>query len=124
MDYMLGSGGETIVALIFIVAVFYIILCISICNEGNEPTNDITHIRNPSSNANISPHPNGITLISNIKCLLKGDCPICIEPFKEGDELYRLRCGHIYHTECIEEWININRICPTCRNTIIGDDIV
>ena len=64
---------------------------------------------------------NNITLISNIKCLINDDCPICIEPFKENDELYQLKCGHIFHTECIAEWININHICPTCRKDIINE---
>ena len=66
---------------------------------------------------------NEILLTSNINPpeteQLKGECHICIEDFKENDELYKLKCGHIFHTKCITEWINIESICPTCRSTSI-----
>ena len=74
-----------------------------------------------SSSSSHSSRYDNIILISNIKCLINDDCPICIEPFKENDELYQLKCGHIFHTECITEWININNICPTCRKDVIND---
>tara|TARA_Y100000996_G_C22156108_1_gene492533 strand:- start:150 stop:545 length:396 start_codon:yes stop_codon:yes gene_type:complete len=86
-------------------------------NDDEIPDNlsDVEGDLLPASNSN------NIILISNIQCLINDECPICIEQFKGNDELYQLKCGHIFHTHCITEWININNICPTCRNTVINE---
>ena len=52
------------------------------------------------------------------------DCSICYESMltDESDTdveiIQKLSCGHIYHTECIDKWININNTCPICREII------
>ena len=42
-------------------------------------------------------------------------CSICLEDFDETKEIV-LGCNHIYHTDCIIEWINKDPSCPLCRN--------
>ena len=86
-------------------------------NDDEIPNNlsDVEGDLLPASNSN------NIILISNIQCLINDECPICIEQFKGNDELYQLKCGHIFHTHCITEWVNINNIYPTCRNTVINE---
>ena len=34
------------------------------------------------------------------------------------DSIKTLICGHKFHTECINEWINENNSCPYCRRII------
>jgi hypothetical protein len=29
--------------------------------------------------------------------------------------LYKGRCGHVFHPQCIKKILEINRICPTCK---------
>ena len=47
-------------------------------------------------------------------------CSICGEDLLcAGDcELAQLRCGHIYHEECVLKWIKYaeRRTCPVCRD--------
>ena len=43
-------------------------------------------------------------------------CVICLESSKSNTILFK--CGHYYHKQCIAEWININRTCPICKNTL------
>lgn len=46
----------------------------------------------------------------------KKECPICFENLKIKDEVYLIKCGHLFHKKCLKLWIqkyNIN--CPTCR---------
>lgn len=43
------------------------------------------------------------------------ECCICLDPFNDDDKLIKLRCSHIYHKECFEEWIKNQKICPYCR---------
>ena len=26
-----------------------------------------------------------------------------------------LKCGHRFHTECVEEWFKRSKVCPTCK---------
>ena len=46
-------------------------------------------------------------------------CSICLSEFEENDAIKTLRCGHMFHTECIDPWlINSRALCPVCRRGI------
>jgi len=45
-------------------------------------------------------------------------CCICLETFKEGEEIRRLPCLHIFHTDEISHWLERNHLCPICRTPI------
>ena len=36
-----------------------------------------------------------------------GDCRVCLVDFAGGDRLKTLPCCHIYHVECIDEWLKV-----------------
>lgn len=42
-------------------------------------------------------------------------CTICLGDYEGGEELRLLPCGHCFHAECIDAWLQINRICPMCK---------
>ena len=42
-------------------------------------------------------------------------CSICLENYKKNDIINVLKCGHKYHKNCIDDWINDNNNCPLCR---------
>lgn len=42
------------------------------------------------------------------------NCSICYS----HSPLHILPCGHIYHENCINEWIRIKNSCPLCRQKI------
>lgn len=47
-------------------------------------------------------------------------CVICMcddDPDDETDRaaVRRLPCGHEFHQECIDRWLQTNAVCPTCR---------
>jgi hypothetical protein len=46
------------------------------------------------------------------------NCRICMEDFAEGDELRTLPCFHLFHAHCVDQWLKVNSICPTCRHKI------
>ena len=55
-------------------------------------------------------------------------CSICLEDFKSSDEICHSKsgCGHIYHVECLLEWMMRNADCPICRAVIlspVSDDL-
>ncbi|XP_020592260.1 E3 ubiquitin ligase BIG BROTHER-related-like [Phalaenopsis equestris] len=41
-------------------------------------------------------------------------CVICRLDYADGDTLVMLSCKHNYHTECINNWLQINKVCPVC----------
>lgn len=47
------------------------------------------------------------------------DCAICLSVF-EDDEIGRKLpgCGHAFHVECIDMWLNCHSTCPICRTII------
>ena len=45
-------------------------------------------------------------------------CAICIENFISGEKIIGLECNHIFHSNCILEWFEKSKSCPTCRITI------
>ena len=47
------------------------------------------------------------------------ECPICISEFAKGDVVAELKCGHIFHTDCVSEWVKKHPTCPVCRASTI-----
>lgn len=45
-------------------------------------------------------------------------CPVCIDDFKDGDDLKTLPCLHIYHNHCIDSWLERDNSCPVCKTPI------
>jgi hypothetical protein len=46
-------------------------------------------------------------------------CTICMDDMKEGEEYYNLTCRHIFHIDCIKEYLlNYNHMCPLCKEDI------
>ncbi|ESQ47896.1 hypothetical protein EUTSA_v10021098mg [Eutrema salsugineum] len=41
-------------------------------------------------------------------------CVICRLDYEDNDDLILLPCKHSYHSECINNWLKINKICPVC----------
>ena len=48
------------------------------------------------------------------------DCIICLKVFHEGDPIKQLRCHpeHLFHTDCLHQWLCVKLICPICRAPI------
>jgi len=45
------------------------------------------------------------------------DCSICLDDV--GTKIAsNLGCGHLFHTDCINQWKNINNSCPMCKSAI------
>ncbi|CAJ2635396.1 unnamed protein product [Trifolium pratense] len=53
-------------------------------------------------------------------------CCICQEAFVNGEEIGKLDCAHIFHLNCIKEWLSEKNICPLCkrRGLFVGDDAI
>ena len=47
-------------------------------------------------------------------------CAICLKDYIEHDSICQLSCHetHIFHSECLKEWLKQNYYCPYCRTLI------
>ncbi|KAF7819184.1 E3 ubiquitin-protein ligase [Senna tora] len=53
------------------------------------------------------------------------ECCICLSPYVDGAELYRLPCTHHFHCGCISKWLRTKATCPLCKfNILRGDTLV
>ena len=65
-----------------------------------------------------SPNCFPVKFDSNLNFIGDPLCTIDILGFKKGDMVIVTPCSHIFHPECIKEWINANTIekrCPNCN---------
>jgi hypothetical protein len=50
---------------------------------------------------------------------IEGDCSICITTFELGERIKHLRCDHMFHVDCISEWLSKHsQTCPLCNCTV------
>ncbi|KAF5937495.1 hypothetical protein HYC85_025001 [Camellia sinensis] len=48
-------------------------------------------------------------------------CVVCLNEFQELDMVRVLpNCGHAFHLDCIDIWLQSNANCPLCRSSISG----
>ncbi|KAF3455897.1 hypothetical protein FNV43_RR00539 [Rhamnella rubrinervis] len=45
-------------------------------------------------------------------------CVICRLDYEDGETLTVLSCKHSYHSECINDWLKINKVCPVCSTEV------
>jgi hypothetical protein len=82
---------------------------------------------NPQSNAPPPATENAIASLPKKKLNeemlgpeMKGECTICIDEVRVGDEVLVLPCKHWFHEECASLWLKQHNSCPVCRATIDG----
>mmetsp|Transcript_19492 Transcript_19492/g.22144 ORF Transcript_19492/g.22144 Transcript_19492/m.22144 type:complete len:444 (-) Transcript_19492:562-1893(-) len=47
-------------------------------------------------------------------------CTICQYDLNRGSVVRTLPCAHLYHRDCVDEWLKIEKTCPVCMREI-GD---
>lgn len=51
-------------------------------------------------------------------CVLLRRCVICMMDFIYGDPIRFLPCMHIYHVDCIDDWLMRSFTCPSCMEPV------
>ena len=69
-------------------------------------------------NLNCEKRKNDIIYSKDIVYFNNEGCLICLEEFVEGEECLLFECNHLYHTNCIYQYINTcnkNKSCVICN---------
>ena len=48
----------------------------------------------------------------------KDNCVICMENFEVECETYNLICNHMFHKNCLDEWVKWKQLCPVCNKVL------
>ncbi|KAK7344222.1 hypothetical protein VNO77_13583 [Canavalia gladiata] len=48
------------------------------------------------------------------------ECAVCLNEFEETEKLRLIpKCDHVFHPECIDEWLASHTTCPVCRANLV-----
>mmetsp|Transcript_4131 Transcript_4131/g.8532 ORF Transcript_4131/g.8532 Transcript_4131/m.8532 type:complete len:664 (-) Transcript_4131:276-2267(-) len=50
------------------------------------------------------------------------ECSICLEEHEIGSVAVRMPCAHIFHKNCVVDWLKSHCTCPVCRYELPTDD--
>jgi hypothetical protein len=45
----------------------------------------------------------------------ENECSICINTYEVGDVFITTKCKHMFHYECLQQWVSDHSECPNCR---------
>jgi hypothetical protein len=51
--------------------------------------------------------------------IIESECSICFDNINNNDKLVKCpECKNVFHCECMQKWLKINKTCVLCRNDI------
>ncbi|MCD7463389.1 hypothetical protein HAX54_050461 [Datura stramonium] len=49
-------------------------------------------------------------------------CAVCLNDVVSGEDCRKLpKCGHVFHVECVDTWLECKWTCPICRRQVTDD---
>ncbi|KVH96332.1 Zinc finger, RING/FYVE/PHD-type [Cynara cardunculus var. scolymus] len=53
------------------------------------------------------------------------ECTVCLSAIGEDEQIKELRCGHLFHQLCLDQWLGFgNMTCPLCRDCLMSARVV
>ncbi|XP_020207245.1 E3 ubiquitin-protein ligase ATL31 [Cajanus cajan] len=50
------------------------------------------------------------------------ECAVCLNEFEDTETLRLIpKCDHVFHPECIDEWLGSHTTCPVCRANLVPE---
>eukprot|EP01059_Diplonema_ambulator_P011104 TRINITY_DN21073_c0_g1_i1.p1 TRINITY_DN21073_c0_g1~~TRINITY_DN21073_c0_g1_i1.p1 ORF type:complete len:374 (+),score=95.15 TRINITY_DN21073_c0_g1_i1:85-1122(+) len=51
--------------------------------------------------------------------VIDSKCAVCMCEFEIDDKLRQLTCPHVFHTDCIDQWLSESKKCPVCSVEVL-----
>eukprot|EP00741_Cyanophora_paradoxa_P002226 tig00000571_g2158.t1 len=48
----------------------------------------------------------------------QNECPVCREEFALHQDVRKMECGHVFHDDCLIQWLERHNTCPLCRHEL------
>ena len=78
---------------------------------------------NPTDTAILNNLPETVIEDASKLDVEKKNCVICLEDFKNGDKATVLPCIHMFHSNCLQEWLKTQNSCPICKFKLTTENI-
>ncbi|KAJ7954162.1 RING finger protein [Quillaja saponaria] len=50
----------------------------------------------------------------------ESDCVVCLTTLRDGDQVRKLDCQHVFHRQCLDGWLHHHNFnCPLCRSPLV-----
>lgn len=110
----LDLSSSASIAFVCISAFFCCILVLAYCQcYFNEIGVDIWSLLRKTKPA--SPLLLPLVIYSKAEELTRG-CVVCLDDFEDREAVKVIpACGHVFHPQCIDQWLVVHRSCPVCR---------
>ncbi|XP_009763138.1 E3 ubiquitin-protein ligase RING1-like [Nicotiana sylvestris] len=47
-------------------------------------------------------------------------CTVCMEGFESSVGGKQVSCSHVFHSNCLTNWLSLHNSCPLCRLQVTG----
>ncbi|XP_078151376.1 putative E3 ubiquitin-protein ligase ZFP1 isoform X2 [Carex rostrata] len=71
---------------------------------------------------NLRTHLHKVGVSSDSDASWNDTCIICQGGYDAKDCIGTLDCGHMYHSDCIKEWLVLKNVCPICKKVALSTD--
>ncbi|XP_076923417.1 putative E3 ubiquitin-protein ligase RHA4A [Bidens hawaiensis] len=119
---------------IILFLLFYLFYLKRTFSRSNPSSSSIFHLRTsraqdsstPSQCGEMGPKVNledKLTVISFDEDLYAKElmCCVCLGEFEMNEKLHQIpSCQHMFHAECIRNWLHSNTTCPLCRCSVVN----
>eukprot|EP00927_Polykrikos_kofoidii_P086149 TRINITY_DN9572_c0_g1_i2.p1 TRINITY_DN9572_c0_g1~~TRINITY_DN9572_c0_g1_i2.p1 ORF type:complete len:369 (+),score=64.25 TRINITY_DN9572_c0_g1_i2:205-1311(+) len=78
--------------------------------------------RQPTAAATLRSLPKIKVTAYDIEVNESTECAICLDELVVGQPALRIVCGHLYHEDCVKDWLKKSNECPVCRYELPIDD--
>lgn len=89
---------------------------------GQAPQEEQRTTAPPTSKSTLRSLPRIKVSKNDIEKNESSECSICLDELVLGQPALRIPCGHLYHEDCVEDWLKKSNECPVCRFELPTDD--
>lgn len=69
-----------------------------------------------------SPLSEAVLSLPHVPATTSDPCAICLESLDKATTATLLPCGHQFHSQCVDCWLQVKPKCPVCKRSIAPEE--